>query len=89
MTEDKSDIPFRSPIAEAKDLFMVLIGTNRDGDIEIGRELATKIRQKLEKANNNIEGMIKRYSSEEPGQGDLGGLDQDEVDDLKKKYDLP
>ncbi len=90
MTEDsQEDIPFRSPVSEAKDAFMVLIGVDRDGDVEMGKKLASKIKTKLKKCDTSIEDLIKRYSSDEPGQNDLGDLDPEEVNKLKEKYDLP
>jgi hypothetical protein len=89
MSEDKEDAPYRSPISEAKDAFMVLMGVDRDGDVETGKKLASKIKEKLGKYNESTKNMIKRYFSNEPGQGEFSELDEEEINDLINKYDLP
>ena len=88
--------PYRHPVSQAKDSFMVLIGVDRDGDTKLGRQLAERIKKKLAESaeqggEGDIVGLVKRYSLHETGEppGDLGALTKNEIEILKSKYGLP
>jgi len=91
MSEDKIDAPFRAPISQAKDSFLVLVGVDRDGDTKLGKEIARKVKEKLAEAGEDTNELVRRYSRHESGEppGDLGALPKDELERLKKKYNLP
>jgi hypothetical protein len=91
MEENKTDVPFRAPISQAKDAFLVLLGVDRDGDLELGKKLAEKVRTKLEEAGDDVDEMVRRYSLHETGEppGDLGGISKKELKKLKNRYNLP
>ncbi len=91
MEENKTDAPFRAPISEAKDSFLVLLGVDRDGDIELGNKLADKVKAKLVEAGADLNEMVRRYSRHETGEplGDLGGISKKELKRLKDRYNLP
>jgi len=96
--EDNKEIhtPYRHPVSQAKDSFMVLIGVDRDGDTKLGQQLAKRIKEKLAQSaeqgyEGDVVGLVKRYSLHETGEppGDLGALTKNEIERLKAKYNLP
>ncbi len=91
MDKKNYDVPFRAPVSLAKDGFMVLLGIDRDGDVELGQKVATQVRGNLAKAKEDVTGLVARYSAHETGEayGDLGGISEDEINQLKKRYNLP